>query len=262
MSDLKRYKERFGHCNVPDRWDENPQLGVWVVNQRMCKKRGRLSPERTERLVSLGFEWDARGAKRETTFADLKRFRDEHGHCNIPITCGQLGRWASKQRSLQSAGKLSARRKARLDALAFDWHPHESSWETMFAELKRFKHRFGHCKVPRGWNDNPRLAQWITSQRVYLSAGRLSAEHKARLDELELDWDPRDSAWETMFAELAHYKSEQGDCNVPQRWAENLRLAAWVSKQRGLERKLSSARKARLDALGFAWIVPKGPRAG
>ena len=30
FSELQRYNERFGDCNVPQAWAENPQLGTWV----------------------------------------------------------------------------------------------------------------------------------------------------------------------------------------------------------------------------------------
>jgi predicted helicase len=55
---LKSYKERFGDCNVPARWPENPTLGMWVNNQRAQKKRGELSSVREVRLNELGFVWD------------------------------------------------------------------------------------------------------------------------------------------------------------------------------------------------------------
>ena len=48
----------------------------------------------------------------------------------------QLARWVTNQRTFKKEGKLSQARKARLDELGFDWDPHDSAWETMFAELK------------------------------------------------------------------------------------------------------------------------------
>ena len=59
FGELKRYKERFGDCNVPQAWKENPPLGLWVHRQRVAEKKGELLPERKARLDALGFEWDA-----------------------------------------------------------------------------------------------------------------------------------------------------------------------------------------------------------
>jgi hypothetical protein len=62
---------------------------------------------------------------------------------------------------------------------------------------------------------------------------------------------------------------EHGDCNVPQRWAEDPQLGSWARKQRTGKKALDRgepskgmtvARAARLEALGFAWAP--GPKAG
>jgi hypothetical protein len=74
-------------------------------------------------------------------------------------------------------------------------------------------------------------------------------------------------AWEAQLTRLAAYKKTHGDCNVPQRWAEDRTLGTWVNGQRKCKRKLDCgdphpgmtvARVARLEALGFDW-VPRNP---
>ena len=74
-------------------------------------------------------------------------------------------------------------------------------------------------------------------------------------------------AYLAQLARLAAYKAAHGDCNVPRGWAEDPRLARWVTKQRVLKRQLdrgepsqgmTAGRAARLTALGFAWA----PRVG
>ena len=56
-----------------------------------------------------------------------------------------------------------------------------------------------------------------------------------------------------MFAELKRYKDEHGDCDVPDRWSENLQLARTGT--------LSAERKARLDELGFVWSAARSARS-
>ena len=63
-----------------------------------------------------------------------------------------------------------------------------------------------------------------------------------------------------MLAELTRYKERFGNCAVPAKWSENPQLGAWVSKQRLRAETLSPARKARLDALGFAWDLSANNR--
>jgi hypothetical protein len=109
----------------------------------------------------------------------------------------------------------------------------------------------GDCNVPKHSGKNRKLGSWVDVQRQRQRQGTLSAERKARLDELGFDWDPYDSFWETMFAGLGRYRERLGHCNVTP--AENPQLAGWAYLQRSQKRKgaLSAVRKARLDALGF-----------
>ena len=114
LAELKRYRKRFGDCNVPEGWAENPKLSRWVFSQRALEKAGELSPERKAQICELRFVWDARISAWETMFAELKRFRDEHGHCNVPrrwLENPRLSRWVSKQRCRQVEGRLPLERK-------------------------------------------------------------------------------------------------------------------------------------------------------
>jgi hypothetical protein len=261
FSELERYRERFGNCNVPDKWNENPPLGSWVVVQRIWRKKGNLSSVRVARLDELGFNWDPLNASWEEMFSALRLYRDEHGDCNVSRwgDNAQLGRWVSKQRSLQKSRKLTTERKTRLDALGFVWafgvQSARATWETMFAELTHYKERFGHCNVPREWRESPQLSGWVTHQRSNERSGWLSAARKERLDVLGFLWDPKPAAWETMFSELERYRERFGNCNVPAKWPENPRLASWVTTQRAFKDKgkLTSPREKRLNEIGFVW---------
>jgi hypothetical protein len=142
-----------------------------------------------------------------------------------------------------------------LNEIGFDWDPYDASWETMFAELQRYKERYGDCKVPREWKPNVKLARWVNTQRSLEKESGISADRKRRLDELGFEWALHTSVWEMRFSELENYREKVGDCNVPIRWEENPQLGGWVAKQRQQQREgtLSAERKGRLDALGFEW---------
>jgi len=64
FGELQAYQADKGHCNVPRQWRDNPQLGVWVNNQRVEKrkfdqsKRAKIRPEHVGRLDGIGFEWN------------------------------------------------------------------------------------------------------------------------------------------------------------------------------------------------------------
>jgi len=54
---LVAFHARFGHAQVPVRWEEDKELGRWVDKQRQKARQGRLSPEKRARLEALGFPW-------------------------------------------------------------------------------------------------------------------------------------------------------------------------------------------------------------
>ena len=64
LARLAVYKAEQGDCNVPRDWAEDPRLGSWVHQQRVCKRkldRGEPSEgmmaERAAQLTALGFTW-------------------------------------------------------------------------------------------------------------------------------------------------------------------------------------------------------------
>ena len=54
---LIEYKNKYGNCNVPQKWKGNPSLGKWVSDQRKKWRDKTLKSEHQERLEMLGFTW-------------------------------------------------------------------------------------------------------------------------------------------------------------------------------------------------------------
>jgi hypothetical protein len=60
---LVEYKKRYGNCNVPRPYPDNPKLSNWVYNHRSEYSRKRrelknnLTREREEKLDAIGFAW-------------------------------------------------------------------------------------------------------------------------------------------------------------------------------------------------------------
>jgi hypothetical protein len=203
---LKAYKEREGHCRVPNgRVENNFKLGTWVANRRA--KAQSISAMRRQQLDHLGFIWDPFEADWEAGFNHLKAYREREGDCRVPKdhveNAFALWRWVSKQRSNK---KLSEERRRRLQELGFVWDAREASWEEGFSYLKAYKEREGHCRVPDHQEENGfRLGQWVGVQRTYTKS--LSQERRRRLDELGFAWDVREADWEQGFNYLKAYKN-------------------------------------------------------
>ena len=262
---LLYFKKNNGHCNVPDRWPEDPQLGKWVGKQRTKRNNGLLSNERIERLNEIGFIWDLLAANWEEMFECFLESKRKHGNCNIPSRWPEnpkLGRWVSTQRVFWKNGKLSEDRIKRLEAAGFEWNIRETNWDIretnwdeMFSALLKFKEKKGHCNVQRAWPENPDLSYWVSTQRGNYRKGSLSSDRIERLEQLGFIWNTIENSWEENYSALIGFKRATGHCDVPDKWPINLKLSHWVGKQRSdwKKNRLSSDRIERLNAIGFTW---------
>ncbi len=145
-------------------------------------------------------------------------------------------------------------------------------WNVRFKELEKFHRRFGHFEA----NEPKALANWVRNQRMqyrYMHQGGkeslcfLTTERIQKLEGIGFVWNPQESKWNRMYAQLVDYRNHYGDCNVPSRWEENTKLSQWVSSQRfkykarQRGRQIGEAIKEEqielLNSLDFSWN-PKG----
>src|SRR5262245_5286835 len=187
----------------------------------------------------------------------LETFAKSHKHCRVPANYKspdgyKLGGWVGTQRA--DRDKLSSERRVRLEALGFDWNPHATQWEKGFEHLQAFVSKHGHTRVLQTYEspDGFKLGQWVSIQRTNRD---LSSKRKARLDALGFDWDVIATLWEEGFAHLRAHLEKHNHCDVPALYKspDGYALGTWASFQRVSQDKLSSERKARLNALGFDW---------
>lgn len=114
---------------------------------------------------------------------------------------------------------------------------------------------------------------------VPLPTKGLTRERKEKLDNLGFVWCVRmkqfDDQWDEMFRQLIQYREKHGDCLVPSRYEENVRLGKWVETQRyeytkrkraeqtGVTQaakcttfsRLTADRQLKLESIGFEWKV-------
>jgi hypothetical protein len=203
----------------------------------------------------------------EAQLARLAAYKASHGDCHVPVNWAEdlrLASWVRTQRGCKRkldrgetmAGdsyEIMAERVGRLAALGFDWDPprgpqNRGLWDAQLARLAAYKVAHGDCNVPTKWVEDPRLGGWVGNQRNFkrkLDRGEpshgMTVERAAKLTALGFTWDPlaagggqsiesrsKDAQWEAQLAQLAAYRAEHGDCNVPARWTEDPRLATWI----------------------------------
>jgi len=72
--ELRKFKDKEGHCNVPKSYSDNPELGRWVNRQR--GQRLTILKERYSKLDSIGFTWNKKpDAKWEIMFEELRKLK-------------------------------------------------------------------------------------------------------------------------------------------------------------------------------------------
>ena len=225
--ELKDFKEKYGHCNVPKKYKENQQLANWVNNQRKRYQRSKkgkassMTQERIAKLNAIGFEWDAShlyGAQIDDAWearrAELVAYKEKHGDCHVPQKYEankQLGTWVSTQRQEYrrfkkgESSSMTDERIAKLESAGFEWdashkaasQPNEGAWEAKFAELVKYKAEHGDCRVPNKYEANKQLGTWVHRQRQeyrFYQEGESSTmtdERIAKLDAIGFKWKGR-----------------------------------------------------------------------
>jgi hypothetical protein len=108
------------------------------------------------------------------------------------------------------------------------------------------------------------LAEWIQDKRHRHGTGQLPPAHAAALEQLGIDWRPRESAWDKGLRALREFKDAHGHTDVPQGHVApgGYRLGKWWTAQRAARHRgtLSQDRVTALEELGARWDTPADRR--
>lgn len=136
FEELCAFKKEHGHCLVPHVYKTNQKLARWVKRQRYQYKlfvsdpsSSTMTKQRVALLEAQDFCWDSQGLSWEDKLEELKAFRSQHGHCNVPSSYKNfaLAHWVKCQRRqyrLERQGlpnNLTAERLVALEQLGFEW---------------------------------------------------------------------------------------------------------------------------------------------
>jgi len=209
FKELVKYKNRYGHCNVPRESDSD--------NDNDDLKKDRQNDYHTD---------DG----------------DEDDNDNEGIGKYQgLWSWVFVQRREYTRlknKKPSAMTQERIDALeeiGFIWSMHEQLWNMRYNELKDYKAYHGDCLVPQIFPSNQQLSKWIDVQRTQfrrLQDGKhsqLSPERMELLQKIDFVWNVHEYRWQQRFEEVEDFVRMNGHCNVPSK--VNKSLCSWCRTQ-------------------------------
>jgi ribosomal protein L7Ae-like RNA K-turn-binding protein len=139
---LAQFKEREGHCDVPNKHIEILKgavlnIGAWLKNQCLYQSRAELDAQRMKRLDRMGVQWNSNRQEISQEFFDrnfdlLLAFQDREGHVRVPTKHqegggnNRLGAWLAIQRSLRRRGLLELDRRKWLEVAGVEWGEWES----------------------------------------------------------------------------------------------------------------------------------------
>jgi len=106
FDELFLHRKKTGNCLVHRAYKENLALAQWVKRQRYQYKvfsEGKPSTmnlQRAEALESIGFVWDSQEESWSRRLRELREFRREFNHCNVPSNYSnkRLASWVKRQR--------------------------------------------------------------------------------------------------------------------------------------------------------------------
>lgn len=223
----------------------------------------------------------------DNLYEELKRFKAKNGHCIPPVQpATKLRQWVDKVRleyKKLRAGNLSLLTAQRIQSLndigfQFERKVKPRTWEERFQELTCFNQNFGHCKVPRLFNQPSYegLGKWVADQRMkynYMMKGKksnMTEERAQRLTDLGMVWSvfklpPKEERaerkpWSHRYQELLEFKKQHGHTLVPQAFPV---LGQWVHTQRVNYKLMKQGRKSamtpeqniKLQEVGFTFEV-------
>ncbi len=277
LEKLTKFYAKFCHIEVPSSLDgEYRTLYKWLCRQKEEYKKylngepTKLTKHRREALEKLGFHVgmfnenvilnkELKRISWEGRYRQLLKFKEDHGHCNVPTTSKEyqkLSSWVQHQRAEKK--KIDNGQKSRLtrvkitmlEEAEFIWSSKEWNWQSRLIDLRMYKEVHGHCNVP---TRHEGLGQWVMTQRLQYSKNDLSKDRIDALNELGFIWNMHGLAWEEKFNELCHVLKSKHSASPS--------LCAWIATQRaekrykdlGLQNHLTNDRERKLDEIGFDW---------
>lgn len=180
--ELVEFRNKHGHCNVPQRYESNRALGKWVHKQKhlLRNKGGILREDRVHALYKIGFielfqqnTSSVRDNLWNKRYNELIEFIIQEGHCNVPQRYASnkaLGKWVHKQKQLlQNKGGIL--REDRVQALAnigfmtFCFSRSKMSLNGRHAEIFEFQRINRRCDVTQRCPPNTSLGKQVHHQR-------------------------------------------------------------------------------------------------
>jgi HKD family nuclease len=194
------YKKKFGNFDVPLKYVDK-SLASWVYG---LKQRG-TTPENTEKLNALGFDWEKHYDKVmvinaititkdwRTRLNNVKKASSQGVDVNN-ISTDQLHlkaikTWLVSQQKRYRDNELKDEQiellidaGVKLEKIS----SHDQRWSALYELLVLYKNEHGHCRVKSAFDEE--LFNWVSTQRGSFKDKILDPYKIEKLNELDFEW--------------------------------------------------------------------------
>ena len=136
LKDLKKFKERYGHVNVPEVYVENKELGYWVTNLRSLYRRrydeNYKQPQQQQQQQKEEEEIQLQEVNDTTT----KDKGQERGKSSKSISKRKRKGSSKRRASVPRFSHLSPERIQLLNDIGFVWSSFDNKWYIMLEWAK------------------------------------------------------------------------------------------------------------------------------
>jgi len=217
-AELRAFGDTHGHLEVPLDYVTAGGIGLaqWQDTQRDTARAGTMTPARRALLEAIGFTLNPRKARWMRRYEQLAAALTRHGGPGQLPAGSPEATWLEGQLLAGHRGKLDDAKTALLEKLGITAR-RPGPWEAGYQDLKAFKDKHGHLRVPEGYKgaSGIDLSDWKAGQRIRRKTGRMTKDQERLLNEIGFDWDPGEDAWQGRYAEAAAWKHEHGSLRFP-----------------------------------------------
>ena len=251
-------------CVNDDTSSSYHKLGDWVKTQRRQYVKGELSERRIKLLNSISFVWKVYESTWNIMYNELLVYIKKHpDSANMKTSTSatfvprkqypKLGEWVNTQRTQYMRNELLPSRTKLLNDINFIWKDiNLIKWMDMYNQLLEYKtQNKGKTMVPNPYKKNPKLGEWVRTQRVMYTTEILSESRIHLLEKIGFVWKAYSSKWMEMYSRLIEYKTKNGHCLVPFKYTLDPSLGRWVGYNRGHCKDIK--RKKLLNDIDFIW---------
>uniref|UniRef100_A0A7S2YLX0 Helicase-associated domain-containing protein n=1 Tax=Entomoneis paludosa TaxID=265537 RepID=A0A7S2YLX0_9STRA len=204
FQELREFKAKMGHCNVPHSYKINAPLARWVKRQRHQyrilmqryqeqeenqNEKERRQRQNTREVAILESQelLPMSTLVRLTSSGASSTATTNHSSSRSPISSGVTTR-STPAALAAPISSLTPERIEALQDLGFVWDVYRDCWQDKIGELRAYKEKHSNCDVPCRYAENPQLAIWVKCQRrqyKLYTEGRPSSITLERIRELE-----------------------------------------------------------------------------